>query len=429
MLSFVYTFLFYLSTPFLLFRLYWKGKRLPAYRSRIGERFALNPIQATDVWLHAVSLGEVIAATPLIEALLAQQWRVLVTTMTPTGSQQVITRFGMRVTHQYVPYDLPWALRRFYRLINARLGIIMETELWPNLIKYAKRANVPMLLVNARISDKAFIEYTKARFFIKPILTNFKAILAQSDLDAKRFVALGAPANRVHALGNMKFDLEVNEFNRSQVQLFKTRWGSSRIILIAASTHDDEELQLLTRLKQLQLAIPGVLLLIAPRHPERFQLVSELSCQYGFNTALRSTPDAISEETDVIVLDCLGELLGFYHVSDYAFVGGSLVPVGGHNVLEPIAMGVPVFTGPFMANSKAVCSELLAVQAIQCTEHADALLVAIIAMHHNPSQRTAQIEKATAVLETNRGTVARSMKRIVPLLYTARAQYNRFYVP
>ena len=413
MLRSVYTVLLYLLTPFLLLRLYWKGRRLPAYRCRIRERFSLSPIQETDVWLHAVSLGEVIAATPLIEALLAKQWRVMVTTMTPTGSQQVIARFGTRVAHQYLPYDLPWVLRRFYKSLNARLGIIMETELWPNLIEYGTRSKVPMLLMNARVSDKAFADYKRVRYFFRPVLAKFKAILAQSDLDAKRFVALGAPASRVHPLGNMKFDLKVMDFNSEQVEQFKAIWGGNRPVLIAASTHDDEERQLLTRLNQLKLAIPDLLLIIAPRHPERFKSVYDLCCQQGFNTILRSEPETINNNTDVIVLDSLGELLGFYHVSDYAFVGGSLVPVGGHNVLEPIAMQVPVFSGPFMTNSKAICSELVAAKALQSVENVDALMAAIIAMHHDPSQRTAQIVNATAVLEANRGTVARSMKAVV----------------
>ena len=237
--------------------------------------------------------------------------------------------------------------------------------------------------------------------------------MAQSDLDAKRFVALGAPASRVHPLGNMKFDLKVMDFNSEQVEQFKAIWGGNRPVLIAASTHDDEERQLLTRLNQLKLAIPDLLLIIAPRHPERFKSVYDLCCQQGFNTILRSEPETINNNTDVIVLDSLGELLGFYHVSDYAFVGGSLVPVGGHNVLEPIAMQVPVFSGPFMTNSKAICSELVAAKALQSVENVDALMAAIIAMHHDPSQRTAQIVNATAVLEANRGTVARSMKAVV----------------
>ena len=416
MLRSAYTFLLYLFTPFILFRLYWKGRRLAAYRCRIAERFSLTLMQPTDVWLHAVSLGEVVAATPLIEALLAKRWRVLVTTMTPTGSQQVIARFGTRVAHQYIPYDLPWALRRFFRAIDARLGIIMETELWPNLIEFATREKVPMILMNARISDKAFPSYKRSRFFFKPVLSKFKAILAQSELDAARFIKLGALKRRVHAIGNMKFDLQIQSVNRIHIEQFEASWGIERPVFIAASTHDDEENQLLTQLEKLKSGIPNILVLIAPRHPERFRTVYDLCCQFGLNTALRSEPETINSATDVVVLDSLGELLSFYEASDYAFVGGSLVPVGGHNVLEPIAMQVPVFTGPFMMNSKAICSELLAASAMQSLENVDALYAAIIKLHQNPSQRIEQIEKAKAVLELNKGTVVRSMKVVVSLI-------------
>ena len=418
MLHYIYTILLYLLTPFIVLRLYWKGRRLPAYRQRILERFSLGntSIANPDVWLHAVSLGEVIAATPLIDALLAKQLRVLVTTMTPTGSQQVKTRFGQQVAHQYIPYDLPWALRRFFKKINVRVGIIMETELWPNVITQATKAHIPLLLMNARISDKGFQSYQKARFFFKPVLMQFNNIFAQSETDAQRFIALGAPVEKVHVLGNMKFDLQIKVSNQACFEQLKTAWGNQRPVLMAASTHDDEENQLLTGLIKLKIAIPNIVLLIAPRHPERFNAVYELSQRHGFNTGLRSQPETIHASTDVIVLDSLGELLGFYQVSDYAFVGGSLVPIGGHNVLEPIAMQTPVFCGPFMQNSKTICADLCEANAIKQTAHVDALMTAIITMHHDPAQRARQIANATSVLKANRGSVARCLQAVMDVL-------------
>ena len=413
MLRSVYTFLLYVCMPFVLLRLYWKGRRLPAYRRRINERFSLCDIKETDVWLHAVSLGEVVAATPLIDALLAQHLRVLVTTMTPTGSQQVITRFGGRVTHQYIPYDLPQVLKRFFKKINARVGIIMETELWPNLIKQAMRANVPLVLVNARISDKAYPSYQRMRFFFKPVLQAFSAILAQSALDAKRFIALGAPDHRVHALGNMKFDLQTQGVDLAFSQQLKASWGKSRSVLIAASTHEGEESLLLAGLTALKSAMPDVLLLIAPRHPERFKTVFELAKRYELNTQLRSQPDTIDANTDVVILDSLGELQAFYGVSDYAFVGGSLVPVGGHNVLEPIAMQVPVFCGPFMMNSKAICTALSDAGAIQCVNDVNDLWERLMDMGCHPAERARQIANASGVLNANQGTVGRSLEIIL----------------
>ncbi|HBI21015.1 MAG TPA: 3-deoxy-D-manno-octulosonic acid transferase [Legionella sp.] len=408
-MRFIYTFLLYLSVPFVLCRLYWKGRRLPAYRRRIHERFSLNNLAPTDVWLHAVSLGEVIAATPLIDALLAQKLRVLVTTMTPTGSLQVSTRFGDKVAHQYIPYDLPWALKRFFKKMNARVGIIMETELWPHLIHQATRANVPLVLANARISDKAFKHYQMMRFFFKPILAKFSSILSQSDLDATRFVALGAPVNRVHALGNMKFDLQIQVSNQVIFDQLKTAWGVSRPVVMAASTHEGEEKQLLAGLTHLKAAIPNVVLLIAPRHPERFKTVYALAEWHGFNTQLRSQPNTIDAHTDVVILDSLGELLGFYRVSDYAFVGGSLVPVGGHNVLEPIAMQVPVFCAPFMMNSKAIFAALCDAGALQCVKDIDDLWARLVAMHLKPIEHTQQIANANGVLKANQGAVLRCL--------------------
>ena len=413
MLRYVYTFLLCLSIPFVLCRLYWKGRRLPAYRRRIHERFGLGKIAPTDVWLHAVSLGEVVAATPLIDAFLAHKLRVFVTTMTPTGSLQVTTRFGDKVLHQYIPYDLSWVLTRFFKKMNARVGIIMETELWPNLIHQASLANVPLVLANARISDMAFKHYEMMRFFFQPVLTKFTAILAQSELDATRFVELGAPVNRVHALGNMKFDLQIQVSNQAIFDQLKTAWGASRPVVMAASTHEGEEEQLLTGLTRLKAAIPNVILLIAPRHPERFKTVHALAQQHGFSTQIRSLPDAIDAYTDVVILDSLGELLGFFQVSDYAFVGGSLVPVGGHNVLEPIAMQVPVFCGPFMMNSKAICKALCDAGAMQCVENTDDLLARLIAMHSNPASRFCQIESASGVLKANQGAVLKSLEIIL----------------
>jgi len=414
----MYTAFFYFMVPFILLRLYWKGRRHPAYRQRIGERFSIGSTlpKSVDIWLHAVSLGEVVAATPLIEGLLALNQRILITTMTPSGSQQVQTKFGDRVAHQYVPYDLPWCLRRFFKRLNARVGIIMETELWPNLIHYAKLADLQLVLVNARISDKAFKQYQMARVFFKPVLEQFTLIGAQSELDAQRYIAVGAPPSRVRVLGNMKFDLIHPGSMLVRFSEFKEAWGAKRPVFIAASTHDDEEEQLLSRLTRLRDAISGMVLLIAPRRPERFQAVYELSQRLGFKTALRSKPETITTDVDVVVLDSLGELLGFFQLSDYAFVGGSLVPVGGHNVLEPIAMEVPVFCGPFMQNSKTICTDLKTAQAIQWTDNADELIRILIEMHQNPAQRTQQIANASAVLKANQGTIVEYLRAIEGLL-------------
>lgn len=414
----LYTCFLYLLVPFILARLYWKGRSNPGYSQRIAERFSLGKElpQSVDIWLHAVSLGEVVAATPLIEQLLAKQYRMLVTTMTPSGSQHVSTKFGTRVQHQYLPYDLPWCLKRFFKRLNARVGIIMETELWPNLIYEAKKANLQMALVNARLSDKGYQQYQKTGQLFKPVLNQFTFIGAQSELDANRYLSLGASKKIVSILGNMKFDLIHPGSMLDRFSMFKDAWGNQRPVFIAASTHDDEESQLLSRLKKLQQAIPSVILLIAPRRPERFQEVFTLCQRMGFKTALRSKPDSITPDADVVVLDSLGELLGFFQLSDYAFVGGSLIPIGGHNVLEPIAMGIPAFCGPFMQNSKTICNDLKTAKALQWANDADDLIDRLIDMHQHPMQRAEQIANATAVLKSNQGTVVKYVGEIEKLL-------------
>lgn len=413
-MRFIYSFLLYLITPFILLRLYWKGRRMPAYRQRINERFALEipehgPI---DIWLHGVSLGEVVAATPLIDLLLAAGWRVLVTTMTPTGSQHVSKRFGDKVAHQYLPYDLPLVLRRFFKKVKPRLLVTMETELWPNLIHYAYQQQIPILLVNARLSDGAFKQYEKMQFMFKPVLQQFTAILAQSQEDAKRFLALGAPEEKVRVLGNIKFDLQVKNTEKPECTQLKEQWGTHRSVVIAASTHDNEEKQWLSRLPQLQKAIPNVLLIIAPRHPERFQPVFQMSIDNGFKTGLRSQPTTIGTDTEVVIADSLGELLVFYKLSDYAFVGGSLVPIGGHNVLEPIAVEVPVFCGPYMNNSKSICKDLCEAKAMVLGSDLDDIIQHIVKMEQHPEQRQEQVRKASTVMEANRGTITRYYKEI-----------------
>lgn len=404
----------YLLTPYLFFRLWWKGRTLPAYRKRISERFCIgtNAGVPVDVWVHAVSLGEVIAAIPLIDTLLENQKSVLITTMTPTGSERVLARFGSKVSHRYIPYDLPCVLKTFFKEVQPQVGVIMETELWPNLIHQAYLAKVPLFLANARLSERSLKGYMKLNLLFKPILNQFTGILAQSEDDAKRFILLGAPSERVFVPGNMKFDLQTNTVNSALFSELKNHWGSDRIAVIAASTHDDEESRILAQLKRLQAAIPDVLLLIAPRHPERFQTVYQLCVQAGFNTGLRSNLETLSRDNEIVVLDSLGELLGMFKISDYAFVGGSLVPVGGHNVLEPIAMHVPVLTGNQVHNFKTICRDLVEAQAILIVQEADELIDAIINLHKDPALKNQRVLNATAVLEQNKGAVLRHLEYI-----------------
>lgn len=402
----------YLLTPYLLFRLWRKGRVLPAYKQRIPERFA-SGIEAhgpVDVWVHAVSLGEVIAVTPLIDEMLAKNWSVLITTMTPTGSERVKTRFGNKVLHTYVPYDISSVVKRFYKKMQPRVLVIMETELWPNLIHQAYVNKIPVFLANARLSERSLKGYMKFKFLFKPVLQEFSGILAQSEDDAKRFIALGADKKSVHVLGNIKFDLQLHLVDSKKFIELKNHWGSGRTVVIAASTHDNEESLILSQLRQLQEAIPNMVLLIAPRHPERFPVVHQLCAQSGFRTGLRSNLSTLSHDNEIVVLDCLGELLGLYQISDIAFVGGSLVPVGGHNVLEPIAMNIPVISGNQVHNFKTICRDLEAAEAFILVDHIEQLRDAVIKLHQDEQFKKRMVDNASRFLESNKGSLLRHLQ-------------------
>ena len=406
---YLYTLIYCLLAPYLLFRLWWKGRSLPAYRSGIGQRFSLDTKGAhpVDIWVHAVSLGEVIAITPLIEALLKKKQKVLVTTMTPTGAQRLAQQFGDRLIHRYVPYEIPFVLRRFFTIYTPKVGIIVETELWPNLIHYARRAGVSLVLFNARLSEQSCRGYSKVRWVFRPLLNQFHGIYTQSQEDAARFRLIGAEEDRVHVIGNIKFDLAMKQIDYEPFLAMKSLWGEARVVLILASTHEDEEQQVLSRLRLLQDKIPSLLLLVAPRHPERFNKIVQLALSMGFNVGRRSDLSSLNAHNEVVVLDSLGELLGFYHISDYSFVGGSLAPIGGHNVLEPIAMKIPVFTGRYVSNFKSICQALLAAKAIIQVGSADELVDQLVTLHHDKERKQKLQQSATAVLYENQGALQR----------------------
>lgn len=414
-MRFLYSCLLYLLLPLIMLRLCIKGRKNPAYRERIQERFAVHLNRApVDVWIHAVSFGEVVATNMLVEHLLFHHKRVLLTTMTPTGSEQVKRLFGTRVLHQYIPYDLPQAVRRFFKNYQPRVGIIMETELWPNLMFEAKANDVMLFIANARISDAAFPTYRRVRWFFKPLWQYVQNIFTQSQLDADRFCQLGAPRYKVRVLGNIKSDLKISHDVSEPLRSFKMLWGEARPVMIAASTHEGEEEQILSILKALQQVLPDMLLLIAPRHCERFDSVYQLALKHQFNTGRRTEPRSIQSNTEVVIVDSMGELLGFYDLSDYAFVGGSLVPIGGHNVLEPIALGVPVLCGPHMQNTKTLCEELVGLGAIYQVSHVKQVVDAVRTLHQSPAKREQQIKQAATALRANQGAVDRHIEAMAP---------------
>lgn len=411
----LYSAVLYLLTPVTVYHLIWRGFRQAAYFERWSERYADfgAPRGGRVLWLHAVSVGEVNAALPLVEALLQRRpdLRLLVTTITPTGSDRVRALWGDRVEHVYLPYDLPGAVRRFLAHFSPHAALVMETELWPNLLFGCRDAGVPLYVLNARLSARSLRGYQVLAPIVRRALATVRAVGAQSHADARRFVALGAPAERVVETGNLKYDTRVPD-TLQQVAADCRERRAGRPAWIAASTHPDEEAAVLQMHRRLRGRWPDLLLFWAPRHPERFRAVADQAAAAGLRVKRRSEhrwPDA---ESDVFVVDTLGELLWFYACSDVAFVGGSLQPVGGHNLLEPAATRTAIVTGPHLHNFAEISQRLNQAQALEVGEDAAAVERAIEALLADPARREAMAAAGAALVESGRGALERTLALI-----------------
>jgi 3-deoxy-D-manno-octulosonic-acid transferase len=404
-----YSAVFYLVIPFVLLRLYWRSIKAPDYRLRWRERFAFYDKKYPQdvIWFHAVSVGEAEALFPLIRRLQQQfpQARLLITTTTPTGSARVRAVLGRTVEHVYLPYDTPDAVKRFMQCFKPVLAVIMETEIWPNLFAYCGDNNIHLYVINARLSEKSARGYQKLPSLIHPVLANVKKIAAQTQEDAERFIAIGAKPGRVVTVGNIKFDLEIPEHNIDEGKRLKSAVFKDRFVWIAASTHKGEEQIFLDVYKQLKSKIPELLLLIVPRHPERFAEVSTLCIQNTLVVVTRTSKQPCNLDSDVYLADTMGELKMLYAAADVAFVGGSMVSVGGHNLLEASAIGVPVLFGPYMANFKDIAQKVLAHKAaIQCQDKA-AIAQAIRSVHSDIAYRNLLIDNGKSFVQMNRGAI------------------------
>ncbi len=416
----IYTFLLYLLTPLVVVRLLWRGLRAPAYWRRWPERFGWIP-QAGDgcLWVHAVSVGEVQAAVPLVKALRARypEWRIVVTTMTPTGAERVQTALHQDVTHYYLPYDLPGAVRRFARRLRPRLLIIMETELWPNLIHYCHTQRIPVVLANGRLSERSAARYRYVKKLASEMLAMFSVVAAQTQQDARRFIALGAPSEIVRVTGNIKYDMKPPASLREQAEVLRRSWGVERAVWIAASTHEGEEQQILDAYAAVRRELPHALLVIVPRHPERFAKVSALCEKSGYSIVRRSEQRACDANTGIVIGDSMGELNLFYAASDVAFVGGSLVPTGGHNLIEPAEQGIPVITGPHTFNfaeiTQQMCEAGAAVQ-VNTTRQLDEVVIEFL---KDANLRYQIGQKARTLVEQNRGALDHLLEALTPYLH------------
>ena len=417
----LYTLLFHLALPVVVVRLLWRARRAPAYSQRIGERFAygLPDFRPGGLWIHAVSVGESIAAAPMIRELRARHpgLPITVTCMTPTGSERIKALFGDTVQHCYLPYDLPWAASRFLQRVQPKLAVVMETELWPNHIHQCAQRGIPVALANARLSERSARGYARFARLTAPMLAELSLIAAQTGAEAERFRLLGARDAAVKVTGSIKFDLSIDPALQKRAEALRQEWSASnRPVWIGASTHTGEDEILLAAHRQLLVTHPDALLILVPRHPERFGSVFELSKKQGFTTVRRSLGEPPLAGTQVLLGDTMGELLFLFALADTAFVGGSLVPTGGHNLLEPAALGKPVLTGAHLFNFLDIAAQLRDAGALKEVGSAPELAAAIEAFWSDPAHASQARDAGYRVLKNNQGALNRLLNGLGQLI-------------
>lgn len=415
----LYSVLMMLAAPAAFAVVLVRGLRDRAYWEAPWERFGFGRRLATpSIWLHAVSMGEVSAAAALLRELRARYPAIpiVLSTATPTGRARAQSLFGTEVDIRYLAYDAPGSVRRFLARINPRIGVIIETELWPNLLHQCRRNGVPVLLASARLSPKSLSRYRRARALFGAAVAQNVTIAAQTAEDAERFIAIGADPARTRAVGNVKFDMHLGDEVLETGRKLRAVYLGERPVWIAGSTHAGEEEQLLAAHAELKQAVARALLVLVPRHPQRFESVANLLARRPERFDRRSTAVAVRADADVLLVDTMGELAALYAAADVAFVGGSLVPVGGHNLLEPAALGVPVIAGPFTANGAEIARELMLRGGAVRVADAHTLANVLCQFFADPNLRRRAGACGREFVEAHRGTVARLIDMIDPLL-------------
>ena len=410
----LYTALFYLGLPLVAIRLWLRARKAPAYAKRIGERFsyAMPALQPGGIWVHAVSVGESIAAAPMIRALLQRypQLPITVTCMTPTGSERIQALFATepRIQNCYLPYDLPCAAARFLDRAQPKLAVIMETELWPNHIHQCAKRGIPVALANGRLSERSAKGYGRFSKLTTPMLAEMSFFAVQTEAEAQRFRDLGARPETVEVTGSIKFDLTIDPQLLQRAAQLRGQWQAlERPVWIAASTHEGEDEVVLNAHRRLLANHPDALLILVPRHPERFNSVFELCQREGFATLRRSTAANVDAQTSVLLGDTMGELLFLYALADSAFVGGSLVPNGGHNLLEPAALAKPVISGPHLFNFLDIAAQLREAGALVEVDDAEGLAVEVQRLFELPRDAQRMADAGLAVMRRNQGALQR----------------------
>ncbi|MCM8856937.1 MAG: lipid IV(A) 3-deoxy-D-manno-octulosonic acid transferase [Candidatus Thiodiazotropha sp.] len=419
-MRYLYTLLFTLLVPVYLLRLYWRGFRAPAYRERWLERFGIfeQPLKQDGIWVHAVSVGEVQAVAQLVGRLLDRYpgMPLLITTTTPTGAERVQALFGNDVEHRYAPIDLPWVVRRFLVAFQPRLLILVETEIWPNLIHHAKLEGVPTLLANARLSVRSARGYHRLAGLTREALRNLTLIAPHAEADAERFHTLGARPEKIEVTGSIKFDVHLPGSLRERADVMRREWGGQRPVWLAASTHEGEDEIILQAHAMIRETISDALLVLVPRHPERFERVAQLIEEAGFNLVKRSQQQPCEHETGVFLGDTMGELTLFMGATDVAFIGGSLVPHGGHNILEATAQGVAVVFGPHMFNFSEISGLFLQHKAAVQVDTVKDLAGQVSRWLSDASERSRIGEAGRELVEQNRGALDRLTRLVGRLL-------------
>lgn len=415
----LYSALLYLLLPITVYHLVWRGFRVREYFKRWDERYASYPESGRRpcVWLHAVSVGEVNAAAPVVDALRRQRpdIRWVITTITPTGSQRVRALWGDAVDHVYLPYDVPGSAGRFLDHFRPSLALILETELWPNLLFGCRDRRIPVYILNARLSARSLKGYRLLRPLVGRALRTVTCVAAQSSEDARRFVVLGARQEQVCALGNLKFDIHPPD-PAPLLAAFHAHVPAGRVTWIAASTHEGEEQAVIDLHARVLERYPDALLLWAPRHPERFAKVEASVRAQGWRVATRSAEQWPGADTQVFVLNTLGELMPFFACAQVAFVGGSLQAIGGHNLLEPAAMGTAVITGPHLHNFAEISRRMSEAGALSIRDDAAQLGDELLRLLGDAPARRQRVQAGAQLVANGRGALERTLELIGPRL-------------
>ena len=414
-----YTFVLYIIAPLLLLRFLWRSRNNPNYRRRLNERFGFfrETPKPGGVHFHLVSVGETLAALPIIEYVLAEHpdIPVYVTCTTPSGSSEILKRLGDRVFHVYLPFDFPFAMERFYRTLSPCCTLLMETEMWPNMLHVAAKYRAKVMILNARISDRSMRGYRCFGRLTEQMINCISVICCQDEKKAKCFIDLGADPNKVKVTGNLKFDMEPPTDLGKNGQLIRKAIGD-RPVWVAGSTHPGEELMLLEAHKKVLATFPDAVLILAPRHMERFHKVEGIIKKFGLSYSKRSDTFRYAAESSVVLGDSLGELLEMYHASDVAFVGGSLVELGGHNPIEPAVADTAVITGPHFSNFSHVYEILQNCSGVMIASDHRHVANIVVKFFSNPLKVQSQATRAKQEIAKHRGALQKTITCLNELL-------------